>query len=148
MGVVVDTSALIAAERAGGRAESGDGRSWDRLLGKLAAEPAVLPAVVYAELLVGVQLAGNAKRAAARRARIDALALRIPIVDFDAAIADQWAKLFAALSRRGQLIPSNDLAVAATARHLEFSVLVGPDDERHFRRVPGLRVQTLGAGRT
>jgi hypothetical protein len=39
---------------------------------------------------------------------------------------------------RGQLIPSNDLAVTVTARYLEFGVLVGPGDEPHFRRVPRL----------
>jgi predicted nucleic acid-binding protein len=49
----------------------------------------------------------------------------------------------ATLSRRGELIPANDLAVAATARHLGFSVLVGPSDEAHFRRVPDLDVRTL-----
>lgn len=38
---------------------------------------------------------------------------------------------------------ANDLAVAATATHLGFTVLVGPSDERRFRAVPGLRVRTL-----
>ena len=47
------------------------------------------------------------------------------------------------MSRRGELIPANDLAVAATARHLGFSVLVGPSDEAHFRRVPDLDVRAL-----
>ena len=144
MGVVIDTSALVAAERAARERPSKDAGMWDRLVGEIATEPAVLPAVVYAELLVGVRLAGNARRAATRRAKIDALVLRVPIVDFDAAIAGEWARLFATLSRRGGLIPSNDLAVAATARHLGFSVLVGPDDERHFRRVPGLQVTKVG----
>jgi predicted nucleic acid-binding protein len=41
------------------------------------------------------------------------------------------------------MIPSNDLAVAATALHLDFGVLVGPKDERHFRRVPQLRCERL-----
>ena len=77
----------------------------------------------------------------------DIVTLRIPIVEFDAAIAEEWAKLFAALSRRGQLIPSNDLAVAATAQHLGFGVLVGPSDEHHFRRVSGLRVETFALER-
>ena len=54
-----------------------------------------------------------------------------------------WARLFAQLSRAGRLIPANDLAVAATARHLGFSVLVGPSDEAHFSRVPDLDVRTL-----
>jgi hypothetical protein len=38
------------------------------------------------------------------------------------------------------MIPANDLAVAATAVHLEFGVLVGPKDEEHYRRIPALAV--------
>jgi tRNA(fMet)-specific endonuclease VapC len=142
MGVVVDTSALVAVERATPpHAERGD--TWTEALGPLAGETAVLPAAVYAELLVGIELADTPKRAAARRARLEALTAVLPVVDFDADIARQWARLFARLSRKGRLIPANDLAVAATALHLGFSVLVGPQDERHFRRVAGLKVVTV-----
>ena len=143
MGVVVDTSALVAAECRRETGPSGDPLTWKGLLGRLANEAAVLPAAAYAELLVGVHLAANARRAAARRARIDALAARVPIVDFDAAIARRWARLFADLRRTGEIIPANDLAVAATALHLGFGVLVGPSGEEHFRRVSGLRVERL-----
>lgn len=143
MGVVVDTSALVAAERRRGRSSPGDPLRWSSLLGRLADEKAVLPAAAYAELFVGVHLAAGAARAAARRARIDALTARVPIVDFDAAIARRWAQLFADLRRAGEIIPANDLAVAATALHLGFAVLVGPSGERHFRRVSGLRVERL-----
>lgn len=135
MGLVVDTSALVALDRAG--------TEWHDALGPHAREPVAIPAVVYGELLVGVALAGNKKRAGLRRARIDSLIELTGVVDFDAAIAERWAELFAALSRRGRMIPSNDLAVAATARHLEYGILVGPKDERHFREVPGVRVVTL-----
>jgi predicted nucleic acid-binding protein len=41
------------------------------------------------------------------------------------------------------VIPANDLAVAATAMHLDFAVLIGPQDEEQFRRVEGLRCQVL-----
>ena len=41
------------------------------------------------------------------------------------------------------MIPSNDLAVAATARHLDYAVLVGQGDEKRFRGVPGLRIERL-----
>ena len=143
MGVVVDTSALAAAERRRESDASGVQLTWSGLLGRLARERAVLPAVVYAELLVGVHLANRATRAAARRARVDALTARVPIVDFDAAIARQWARVFAELRRAGEPIPANDLAVAATALHLGFTVLVGPSGERHFRRVPVLSVERL-----
>ncbi|MEX1127275.1 MAG: PIN domain-containing protein [Vicinamibacterales bacterium] len=143
MGLAIDTSALVAAERVPIPRGAARLDTWEGVLGRLAGEAAVLPAAVYAELCVGVLLADSPRRAATRRSRIEALAAAVPVIDFGAAIAEEWARLFAALSRAGQLIPANDLAVAATAMHLGFGVLVGPDDERHFRMVPGLRVERL-----
>jgi predicted nucleic acid-binding protein len=102
-----------------------------------------MPAIVLAELLVGVALASSAKRASARRDKIDALVRAVGVVEFDQAVAVKWAELFATLSRSGRLIPSNDIAVAATALQLEFGVLVGPSDEMHFRQVPTLRVERI-----
>ena len=78
-------------------------------------------------------------------ARLDALADRVPIVEFDRQVAAAWAAVFAKVSRAGTMIPANDLAVAATALHLDCGVCVGAADERRFRVVPGLRVETLPA---
>jgi tRNA(fMet)-specific endonuclease VapC len=139
MGFVIDTSALVAIDR------SASGDALARLAASVGDEETAMPAVVYAELLVGVELADSPKRAAARRARIEALVAHAPIVEFDAAIAPVWARLFATLSRAGHAIPANDLTVAATALHLGYGVLVGPTDEQHFRRIEGLRVETLGS---
>ncbi|MBM3471485.1 MAG: type II toxin-antitoxin system VapC family toxin [Armatimonadetes bacterium] len=75
----------------------------------------------------------------------DALTARVPIVEFGPEIAERWAELFATLSRLGRMIPANDLAVAATALHLGFGVLAGPQGDAHFRAVPDLRVLTLQA---
>jgi predicted nucleic acid-binding protein len=74
---------------------------------------------------------------------VDALADRLQVADFDAGCARVWARLFAEQGLKGQRIPSNDLAVAATAMHLGFGVLVGPADERHFRAVEGLEVVVM-----
>jgi predicted nucleic acid-binding protein len=137
VGLVLDTSALVALERLT------DG--FETALGALGAESAVIPAIVYAELLVGVRLADGAARAAARKARVDALISRFPVVDFTREIAERWADLFATLSRAGTMIPSNDLAIAATALALDFGVLVGPKDERHYRQVPNLRCERFPA---
>ena len=134
---MIDTSALVAAERAG--------ESWDRAVSGIADEPVAVPGIVYAELPVGVELANDPGRAASPQARIEALVSRAPLVEFGAGAAAHWARLFGSLSRAGRLIPANDLIVAVTARFLEFGVLVGPRDEAHFRAVPGLRVQTLSA---
>ena len=141
MGFVIDTSALIAVERRAAGPRGAD--PWAALAPRLTSEPVVLPAIVVAELLSGVAMADTAARAAARRARIDALAALVPVVDLDVQIAEEWARLFASLSRGGRLIPSNDLSVVATAKRLDFGVLVGPADEKHFKKVDGLRVETL-----
>lgn len=106
-------------------------------------EPGAIAAIVYAELLVGVRMAESRRRAASRRAKLDALISTLPIVEFGPAEAERWADLYASLSRSGQLIPANDLVVAATALELGHGVLVGPADELHFRRVPDLRVIVL-----
>lgn len=136
MGVVVDTSALIAFERLD------DG--WERLFDDFGDETIALPAASLAELLVGVHLV-RGRRAEAKRASIDAFVERVQLVSFGREVAECWAALFAQLRRRGELIPANDLAVAATAVHLGFGVLVGDRDEAHFRRIPGLRVELLSA---
>jgi predicted nucleic acid-binding protein len=125
----------VAVERAG--------TTWDGLLDEMREEAVALPAIVYGEMLVGVQLAPTRAQATRRRAKIAALVAAVPLLDFSGSTAEHWAELFAGMSRRGELIPANDLAVAATALQLGFGVLVGPLGEQHFRRVPGLRVETL-----
>ena len=44
---------------------------------------------------------------------------------------------------QGGMIPQNDMAVAATARSLHFGVMVGPDDEAHYRRVADVPVTAI-----
>ncbi|HSW29251.1 MAG TPA: PIN domain-containing protein [Longimicrobiales bacterium] len=134
MGLVMDTSALVALQRRGDVAG---------VLEELGEEPVAIPAAAYAEMLAGVYLADTPERAARRRGQIDALTGRVPVVDSDAAIAERWAVLFAGQKRRGRVIPANDLAVAATALHLGFGVLVGPTGEAHFQQVEGLRIVVL-----
>ena len=135
MGLVIDASALVSIERAR--------EDWAGALASIGAEPVVLPAIVYAELLAGVELAGSPARAASRRAKISALVSSVPMVEFGREAAERWAETFAVLSHAGRMIPANDLTVAATALQLGFGVLVGARDEAHFRRVPGLRVELL-----
>jgi predicted nucleic acid-binding protein len=134
MGLVVDTSALVSYERAEA--------DWERFLAERGDEIVVMPAIVLAELLVGVRLVSG-RRAERKRASVEAFVQRAPLVSFGREIAERWAELFAKLSRRGQLMPANDLAVAATALHLGFGVLVGDRDEEHFRRIGGLRVEPV-----
>ncbi len=134
MGLILDTSAIIAWERA-----MSEGRKLD--LGD--DEEIALPAIVWAEALIGVRLADSASRAAQRRARLEAIRRVVEVQSFTPEIAEHYADIFAELNAVGTMIPQNDLSVAATARAMNFGVLVGPRDEAHFRRVPGLVVRVL-----
>ena len=102
-----------------------------------------IPAIVWAELLVGVRRAATADMAARRRARLEQIRLHVPIIGFDAQIAEHYADIHAECLKKGIMIPQNDIAVAATARCLGYKVLVGPQDESHFRSVSRLAVVSL-----
>lgn len=134
MAIVLDTSALIELEKS-------------LVQGKSPALPAdegvVIPVIVWAEALIGARLADSPVRAARRRAQLDAIRQEADIQPFTPEIAEHYADIYAELSERGGLIPQNDLAVAATCRALKASLLVGPNDEAHFRRVPGLAVRVV-----
>ncbi len=134
MGLILDTSAVVEWERA-----AEDGR-------EIMMDPVTefaMPAIVWAEILTGVRMAGSAKRASQRRAHLEALRRLMGIEPFTPEVAEHYADIFAELSEKGRLIPQNDIAVAATARCVGFGVLVGPKDEAHFRLVPGLEVRVL-----
>ncbi len=134
MGLILDTSALIAMERA---QASGIPLLLDP------DEVHTIPAVVWAEALVGVRLASTVDQAARRMARLEAIRRVTGVQDFTPEVAVHYADIFSELSKAGSLIPQNDIAVAATARFLDFGVLVGPSDESHFRRVAGLKVHVI-----
>lgn len=136
MGLILDTSALVAWERA---RNAGQSVTLDD------SEELVMPAVVWAEALAGVRLADSAARAARRMAWLESLRRMMGVEPFTAETAEHHADIFAELTQKGMMIPQNDIAVAATARCLGCGVLVGPRDEAHFRRIDGLDVRLLAA---
>lgn len=134
MGLILDTSALITLER--------DPNLWRS--GVIHPEEAIaLPAIVWAEALVGVRLADSGRRAARRMARLQAIRNHTKVYPFNDHVAEHYADIFAELHAAGTLIPQNDMQVAATARALDFGVLLGAADEAHFRRVKGLKITVL-----
>lgn len=135
MGLILDTSAIISMERAsqaGGEIKL----RYD--------EELCIPAIVWAEALTGVRRADTAMRAAKRMTFLEKIRRVAGIEPFCEETAEHYADIYAELSTEGQMIPQNDIAVAATARSLGFGVLVGPKDEAHFRRIEGLEVRVLG----
>lgn len=134
MGVLIDTSVLVAAERA--RID------WDGLLGRGAEldedEPVALAAVTASELLHGVhRLKGIAQARASRF--VEMILGRLPVLPLDIEVARTHAMLSAELAARGAAVGAHDLIIAATAVAAGYDVATR--DLRSFSRIPGLSVR-------
>ncbi len=135
MGLVLDTSALVELERLVGHS-AGRELPWD--------EELIVPAIVWAEALVGVRLADSPLRAAQRRGRLEGLRLQVEIEPFTTQIAEHYADIFAELMQGGQMIPQNDTP-SPRPREPQVSASSPVRKTRSFRRVPGLVVEVLRA---
>ena len=129
MGVVLDTSVLIAAERGAVRLEA--------LLESLGEETVAVAAITASELLHGCHRAGDAGVRARRSAFVDALLDALPVLPFGLPEARRHAELWAELARTGTVIGPHDLLMAATA--LAHGFVLATLNQREFGRVPGLR---------
>jgi tRNA(fMet)-specific endonuclease VapC len=130
MGLILDTSILIAAEK-----QQFDLR---RLFAARADEPFFIAAITAAELLHGVERAQPPARKKARSRYVEAILSEIEAIDFDLAVARRHAALWAAQEKAGKVIGSHDLLIAATALHCGYAVATCNLAE--FRQVAGLRV--------
>jgi tRNA(fMet)-specific endonuclease VapC len=130
MGLILDTSVLIAAEK-----QQFDLR---RLFEARADEPFFIAAITAAELLHGVERAQPPARKKARSRYVEAVLSEIEAIDFDLLVARRHAALWAVLEKAGKVIGAHDLLIAATA--LQYGHAVATLDLTEFRRVAGLRV--------
>ena len=133
MGVVLDTSVLVAGERRAVRLEP--------LLESLGEEPVAIAAITASELLHGCHRAGDAGVRARRAAFVEAVLDAIPVLPFGLAEARRHAELWAELARTGAMIGPHDLLIAATALAQGHSLVT--TNQREFRRVPGLRLVAI-----
>lgn len=133
MGVLIDTSVLIAVERGALALEARieqDAETGD--------DEAALAAISASELLHGV----HRLKAGVRRARVETLVegllSRLPVIPFDLACARAHAILSADLRSRGQAVGAHDLLIAATAVAIGYRVATR--DRRSFPKIRGLDV--------
>jgi tRNA(fMet)-specific endonuclease VapC len=94
-----------------------------------------LPAIAAYEIWVGVLGSQNPPR---RRAKFEEFLSMVPVLEFDAAIAEQAAELRHAMERRGEAIGPLDTLIAGTALAHDASLVTR--NVREFARVPGLEV--------
>jgi tRNA(fMet)-specific endonuclease VapC len=130
VGVVFDSSILIAAERRAIRFEP--------LLQSLADEPVAIAAITAAELMHGCHRARDAGTRARRWAFVEAVLDLLPVLPFGLVVARRHAEIWAELPGGGTVIGPHDLMIGATA--LAGGHAVATLNRRDFARVPGLRL--------
>ena len=103
---------------------------------KLRPGEAVLSVITYGELLYGA--AKSSQRAAALE-RLRELVYFLPALALPESAADAYGAIRADLEQKGEMIGNNDLWIAAHALASGFTLVT--NNEKEFRRVPGLRIQ-------
>jgi tRNA(fMet)-specific endonuclease VapC len=96
----------------------------------------VISVVTYAELLYGVQQSSRKK---ANQTAVDALVRHLTVLDWPQEAASHYARMRSDLKKKGAMIGSNDLLIAAHARAIGATVIT--NNEKDFRRVTELSVE-------
>jgi tRNA(fMet)-specific endonuclease VapC len=130
MGVILDTSVLIAAEK--------QRLNLTALFAAHEEDTFCIAAITAAELLHGVERAKPAARKQSRSRFVEWILAQVDTIDFDLAVARQHAGIWAALEAAGKVIGPYDLLVAATAVHYDHRVATLNVSE--FRQVRGLHL--------
>lgn len=127
--LILDTTVFIDAERRG--------RQLNRLIAD--EDDVAIAAVTAAELLVGVELADDARRAT-RSAFVRSVLETVPIEDYDVQVARVHATLLAHVRRTGKPRGAHDLIIAATAAARDRIVV--SSDTTAFADLPGVPVRS------
>jgi tRNA(fMet)-specific endonuclease VapC len=126
--LILDTPVLIDAERSG--------RRLNRLIAD--EDDVAIAAITAAELLVGVELADDARRPK-RSSFVRSVLDTLPIEDYDVQVAHAHARLLAHVRRTGRPRNAHDLVIAATA--VARDRLVVSTDSSAFADLPGVSVR-------
>ncbi|TWT15124.1 PIN domain-containing protein [Reyranella sp. CPCC 100927] len=95
-----------------------------------------LSTIVLGELAFGAEKSAQGER---NRARLAALAQRLPLVGIDLETTRHYARIRVLLERQGTPIGANDTWIAAQAAAINATLVT--DNEREFSRVPGLSLE-------
>jgi tRNA(fMet)-specific endonuclease VapC len=129
MGLIVDSSVLIAAER--------NTLDWAAFVRDLSNQSLFISSITLSELWHAYHR-GKGLTLPRRLDFIRQIEASIPVLAFATEEALVHAKIWAELEKIGQRIGLHDLIIAATA--LAHDSIVATLNENEFRRIPGLRL--------
>jgi predicted nucleic acid-binding protein len=134
MGLILDSSVIIDAERRGETVE----RLIERIVHSTGDQDAALSAVGLTEIVHGIYRASTSAIRSRREAFLDELLADLTVYPYTKETAMLAGKLDGEQQGKGVVVPFADLLIGATALALGFSVLTV--NVRHFERIPGLAV--------
>ncbi len=137
MGLILDSSVLIAVERQGKNAR----QVLAALSEKLDETEIGISVITLIEIAHGAARADTAERKAKREKFIDELVLALPVFPVTVSVALRTGQLDGENQAKGLRLPLPDLLIGVTA--LELGYGVGTANLRHFRQVAGLKVIEL-----
>jgi predicted nucleic acid-binding protein len=134
VGLILDSSVVIAAERQGETPV----RLIERIIQANGDQEAALSAVGLTELIHGIYRAQTSTQRLRRQAFLDELLADLTVYPYTKQTAMPAGKLDGEQQAQGVTIPFPDLLIGATALSIGFAVLTA--NPRHFRLIPGLSV--------
>ncbi len=137
MGVILDSSILITAERQGNNAR----QMLAAISSRLGNTEIALSVLTLLELAHGAARADTAKRKASREQFIQELLMALPVPPVTAAIALRTGQIDGLNQARGVRLSLADLLIGVTA--LELGYGVATRNVRHFRMISDLSVVEL-----
>lgn len=137
MGVILDSSLLIAGERRGESVRE----MLERVEAACGPAAAALSAVTVIELTHGIYRARTDADRARRHAFVEELLRTIAVHPLTLDVARLAGRIHGEQMDKGVIIDYADLIIGTTALHLGFDVATL--NVRHFRNIPGLRVVTI-----
>lgn len=132
MGLILDTSVLIAAER--------EKLDLEALLSSMKNEAVFMSSITLSELWHGCHR-GKGPILRERRRHVNYLEAKLPVLGFDTKEALVHAIIWAELEKVGQRIGLHDLIIAATAIAHDYSIATLNESE--FKRVTGLQLVSV-----
>ena len=137
MGLILDSSVLIAAEREGKNAR----QVLMAIRQRIGETEVCISVVTLIELAHGAARADTPQRRLKRHEFIEELISAMPVHPVTVGIALRAGQLDGESQMQGLMVPLADLLIGVTALELGYSV--GTSNVRHFGHVPGLSVMHL-----
>jgi predicted nucleic acid-binding protein len=134
MGLILDSTALINAERKGLNARL----ALAQMMDNVGSSEVGISVVTALEFMHGIARANTAERKAKRQGFLDEVLIAVPVYPVTLAIALRAGQIDGANCARGLRVALSDLLIGVTALEAGFGVATA--NVSHFQMIPGLNV--------